>query len=154
LVGKYRKMALTDLEAREGYTPGSDYPVFQTRFGKLGIMICYDLFFPEVSRELAKRGAEIIAMPIWGGDDTLARTRALDDRVFLVTSTYEPPWMHWMRSGVWDREGNLIAAAKRSGTVVIAEVDLNERFEHKWLGDFRNHIPRAAPVSNEAGRSR
>jgi hypothetical protein len=56
-----------------------------------------------------------------------------------------------MRSGVWDREGNLIAAAKRNGTVVIAEVDLNERFVHKWLGDFRNHIPRAAPVTNEAG---
>jgi predicted amidohydrolase len=146
LVGKYRKMVLTSGEAREGTTPGGDYPVFETRFGKIGMMICYDLFFPEVSRQLAIRGAEIIALPIYGGDDALARARAMDNRVFLVTSTYMEPWTHWMRSGVWDREGNLIAAAKNWGTVAIAEVDLNERFDHKWLGDFRNHVPRERPL--------
>lgn len=87
LVGKYRKMVITSGEARAGTTPGSDYPIFETRFGKLGMMICYDLFFPEVSRQLAIRGAEIIAVPIYGGDDALAKARALDNRVFLVTST-------------------------------------------------------------------
>lgn len=151
LVGKYRKVVVTSGEARDGITPGKDYPVFQTRFGKLGIMICYDLFFPEVSRQLADRGAEIIAVPIYGGDDELAMARARDNRVFLVTSTYMEPWTHWMRSGVWDREGNLIAAAKSWGTLAIAEVDLNERFDHKWLGDFRNHIPRERPLCCEQG---
>ena len=104
LAGKYRKMVVTSGEARKGITPGDDYPVFETRFGKVGMMICYDLFFPEVSRQLAMHGAEIIALPIYGGDDVLARVRALDNRVFLVTSTYMEPWTHWMRSGVWDRE--------------------------------------------------
>ena len=146
LAGKYRKMVVTSGEARGGTTPGDDYPVFETRFGKIGMMICYDLFFPEVSRQLAMRGAEIIALPIYGGDDILAKVRALDNRVFLVTSTYMEPWTHWMRSGVWDREGNLIAAAKNWGTVAIAEVDLNERFDHKWLGDFGNHVPRERPL--------
>lgn len=150
LVGKYRKMVVTSGEARGGTTPGSGYPVFETRLGKIGIMICYDLFFPEVSRELANRGAEIIAVPIYGGDDTLAKVRALDNRVFLVTSTYMEPWTHWMRSGVWDREGNLIAAAKNWGTVAIVEVDLNERFDHKWLGDFGNHVPRERPLWEDA----
>jgi predicted amidohydrolase len=146
LAGKYRKVVITSGEARHGTMPGEDYPVFETRFGKIGMMICYDLFFPEVSRQLAMRGAEIIALPIYGGDDTLARVRALDNRVFLITSTYMEPWTHWMRSGVWDREGNLIAAAKTWGTIAIAEVDLNERFDHKWLGDFRNHVPRERPI--------
>ena len=148
LAGKYRKMVVTSGEARGGDTPGSDYPVFETRFGKLGMMICYDLFFPEVSRQLAMRGAEVIAVSIYGGDDRLATARALDNRVFLVTSTYMEPWTHWMRSGVWDREGNLVAAAKTWGTVAVAEVDLNERFDHKWLGDFRNHVPRERPVGD------
>ncbi len=146
LIGKYRKAALTTREAADGYTPGTEYPVFQTRFGKLGIMICYDLFFPEVARHLTENGAEIIAVPIWGGDELLARARAIDNRVFLVTSTYEAPWLHWMRSGVWDREGNLIAAAKRYGTIAVADVDLNERFDHKWLGDFRSQLPRERPL--------
>ena len=149
LAGKYRKIVLPAGEARQGIAPGSGYPVFQTRFGKVGMMICYDLFFPEVSRQLAMRGAEIIAVPIYGGDDALAKARALDNRVFLVTSTYMEPWTHWMRSGVWDREGNLIAAAKSWGSVVVAEVDLNERFDHKWLGDFRNHVPRERPLWDE-----
>jgi predicted amidohydrolase len=150
LAGKYRKMTLPSGEAREGATPGNDYPVFETRFGKIGMMICYDLFFPEVSRQLAIRGAEVIALPIYGGDDALAKVRALDNGVFLVTSTYMEPWTHWMRSGVWDRQGNLIAAAKAWGTVAIAEVDLNERFDDKWLGDFRNHVPRERPLWDDA----
>jgi hypothetical protein len=40
-------------------SPGADYPVFQTRFGKVGMMVCYDGFFPEVARELSNRGAEV-----------------------------------------------------------------------------------------------
>jgi predicted amidohydrolase len=146
LIGKYRKMVVTSGEARGGTMPGSDYPVFDTRFGKVGIMICYDLFFPEVSRQLANRGAEVIALPIFGGDERLAEARAIDNRVFLVSSTYMEPEDHWMRSGIWDREGNLIAAAGAWGTVAVAEVDLNKRFDNKWLGDFRNHIPRERPL--------
>ena len=46
--------------------PGHEYPVFDTRFGKLGMMVCYDGFFPEVARELTNRGAEVIAWPVWG----------------------------------------------------------------------------------------
>jgi hypothetical protein len=32
------------------------------------------------------------------------------------------------------------------GTVAVGEVDLNERFDHKWLGDLRNHVPRERPL--------
>jgi Carbon-nitrogen hydrolase len=63
LVGKYRKVCLPRTEIEEGFEPGDEYPVFETRFGKVGMMICYDGFFPEVARELSNRGAEVIAWP-------------------------------------------------------------------------------------------
>src|SRR5262249_16425265 len=61
LIGKYRKVCLPHLEIEWGVTPGKEYPVFETKLGKIGMMICYDGFFPEVARELTNRGAEIIA---------------------------------------------------------------------------------------------
>jgi len=46
LIGKYRKVCLPHGEVEKGVAPGSDYPVFDTKFGKLGLMVCYDGFFP------------------------------------------------------------------------------------------------------------
>src|SRR5262249_39111928 len=66
VAGKYRKVTLPTGEVDLGVAPGSNYPVFDTRFGKLGMMVCYDGFFPEVARELTNRGAEVIAWPVWG----------------------------------------------------------------------------------------
>ena len=66
VVGKYRKVCLPRGEVEGGIAPGSEYPVFDTRFGKVGMMVCYDGFFPEVARELTNRGAEVIAWPVWG----------------------------------------------------------------------------------------
>ncbi|HUG71756.1 MAG TPA: carbon-nitrogen hydrolase family protein, partial [Pirellulaceae bacterium] len=56
IIGKYRKVTLPRGEIEGGIAPGQDYPVFQTRFGKVAMMICYDGFFPEVARELSNRG--------------------------------------------------------------------------------------------------
>ena len=63
--GKYRKVALPRDEVEAGIQPGSEYPVFETRFGRVGMMVCYDGFFPEVARQLTINGAEVIAWPVW-----------------------------------------------------------------------------------------
>ena len=57
VAGKYRKICLPRGEVDGGFTPGEEYPVFTTRFGRVGLMVCYDGFFPEIARELANRGA-------------------------------------------------------------------------------------------------
>jgi predicted amidohydrolase len=148
--GKYRKVTLPDGEVEAGLTPGREYPVFKTRFGMLGMMICYDGFFPEVARELTKRGAEVIAWPVWGCNPDLARARAAENHVYLVSSTYEDISRNWMLSAVWDHGGRTAALAKDWGTVALAEVDLNARTRWPSLGDFKSKLERHVPMISSA----
>lgn len=139
LAGKYRKVALPREEIEGGVTPGNSYPVFDTDFGRIGMMICWDLQFPEVARQLTMQGAEVIFMPIWGGNLTLARARAIENQIYLVSSSYD------MVSGVFDLEGELIAEANDQNPVVVVGVDLNKQLLWPWLGDLKNRIPREIP---------
>jgi predicted amidohydrolase len=131
LVGKYRKVYLPSAEIEGGLTPGNDYPVFKTDFGTVGLMVCYDVMFPDPAHALARQGAEIVLLPIWGGDETLAKARAIENKVFLVASGYDHP------TYVMDPDGNRIASAPNHGDAAIATVDLNKRYWDAQLGDMR-----------------
>lgn len=146
LIGKYRKVCLPHSEIENGVTPGDEYPVFQTAFGKVGMMVCYDGFFPEVARELTNHGAEVIAWPVWGCNPLLAKARACENHVYLVSSTFSEPKAEWMISAVYDHAGEPIAKADKWGEIAIAEVDLNQRyFWRNNLGDFHSMVQRHRP---------
>ena len=139
LVGKYRKVTLPREEIDGGITPGDQFPVFETDFGKIGMMICWDVFFPEPARKLAFGGAEIIFMPIWGGDLTLSKARAIENQVYLVSSTYD------MKSGIFNKTGDLIIEGTDKNPVAVSEIDLSKRELWPWIGEFRNRIRREMP---------
>ena len=126
-MGKYRKTCLPRGEVTAGIAPGHEYPVFDTRFGKLGMMVCYDGFFPEVARELANRGAEVIAWPVWGCNPSLASARACENHVYLVSSTYEDISHNWMLTAIYGHDGQPLVQAEKWGTIIVTEVDLDQR---------------------------
>jgi predicted amidohydrolase len=143
LAGKYRKVCLPREEIDGGITPGTDYPVFDTDFGRVGMMICWDVHFPEVARELSARGAEVILMPIWGGNETLAKARAIENQIHLVASGYDFPTV------IYDRKGEVAAKGEKDPSVILTEVDLNDRTLWPWLGDWRSRIWREGPARAE-----
>ena len=132
VAGKYRKVYLPREEIEGGLTPGRDYPVFHTDFGTVGLMICYDVMFTDPARALAGRGAQMILMPIAGGDETLARARAIENKLFIASSGYDFPTM------IIDPDGNVLSRTHEDGTIAQARVDLGKRYTDAWLGDMHS----------------
>jgi predicted amidohydrolase len=130
-VGKYRKTHLPYEEVDGGITPGDSYPVFSTDFGKVGLMVCWDVQFPEPARALAAQGAEIILLPIWGGSEVLARARAIENHIFLVSSSYD------MRTFIVNPAGSVLAEATSASPVAVAEIRLDRKILQPWLGDMK-----------------
>ncbi|MFO8014536.1 MAG: carbon-nitrogen hydrolase family protein [Phycisphaerae bacterium] len=146
LAGTYRKIHLPREEWVRGVTPGRAYPVFETDFGRVAMMICYDWFFPEAAEAFALRGAEVLFAPTWGNtwpdpDDgraegeTVFRVRARDAGLYLVPAVYDG------RSMIVDPMGRILAAGKTEG-VYVATVDLAERERLPWVGHWRSIGPR------------
>ncbi|HYE33728.1 MAG TPA: carbon-nitrogen hydrolase family protein [Methylomirabilota bacterium] len=132
LVGKYRKTHLPREEWEAGLSPGNEYPVFETDFGKIGLMICWDVQFPEPARAMALKGAEALFLPIWGGSEVLARARAIENHVFLVSSSYD------MKTFIVAPDGKVLAEASSEQPLATAELRLDEHIFQPWLGDMKN----------------
>lgn len=146
------------------FGPGPSLPVFEWRGIRFGIQICYDRLFPEPSRVLALKGAEIIFMPIcystysdpthrssiW---EVPLRGRAYENGVYVVAANrvgQEGKRAHLGRSMICDPTGAIVAeAANDKEELLVAEIDLDRvRGDQKkipWSRDRR--IDLYGPVS-------
>lgn len=142
LVGWYDKTHLAG-EGESGsdglsVTPGSDYPVFDLDFGRLGVLTCMDVNYPEVPRILALKGAEILFFPAWQSGpselvfDVQMRARAIDNYLVVVRSSYGyrpgvawKPGMFFGRTSVTLPDGTIVADAGHGRGLAIAAVDLD-----------------------------
>jgi len=129
LIGVYRKTHLPFLGVDKLTALGPDpYRVFETGIGRIGMLICYDLRFPEAARCLALEGADIIALPTnWpqGADfspDVMAPTRAMENRVFLVAvnrAGEERDAKFIGKSQIVDPSGRRLAMAQTTDETII-----------------------------------
>ncbi len=144
ITGKYRKVHLAVGERWEGKTPGNNFPVWDTRYGKSGMLICYDNVHPEGHRILSQKGAEVLFLPIMGDPRAVGekafekwlqimQVRAMDNHVWYVICQNKGTWGVIIRP-----DGEIVAEVDPSTGMAITEIDLN--FKHKsWIGsDFEN----------------
>jgi predicted amidohydrolase len=123
-IGKYRKMYLPThsvFEEKRYFRPGYQTAVFETELGKIGLIICYDIFFPEVSRLTRLKGAQLIvcisASPATRRTffETLTAARAIENTAFLAYVNLvgiEDELQFWGGSRLVGPNGKVLVKAK------------------------------------------
>ena len=145
----YNKRHLWDRE-NEFFIAGKKSCVVDTRFGKLGLMICYDNEFPEVARELAQAGAEVILSPTANmlpnaeRQVLQIRARAMDNQCFVACinrSGVEDTLHYCGNSIVADPDGEVIGRLGLTAGTMIVDIDLaridESRTHQNYLKDLR-----------------
>lgn len=106
LVGKYRKQYLMHEAVRN--TPGHEFPAFDTRFGRIGLIICADRRWPHLVKNIVDNGAELIICPsggTWGpqSNDPILQARSRENQVPIV-------FVHPIQWLVTDPSGEVVAS--------------------------------------------
>lgn len=140
LLGVYRKTHIplsTIFYEKLYFKPGNlGYPVFNTRFGKIGMLICHDRHYPEGARALALNGAEIMLVPSATPDKSLSVrvwekelcAHAIFNEYFVAGLNRvgtEGNYTYYGRSVVFDPAGELLAQAGPDEEILIADCDLD-----------------------------
>lgn len=153
-IAKHRKAHLFDIDVEGGQsyresdtlTAGNECIVFDTEFGKIGLCICFDFRFPELSRIMAQNGAKILIVPAafnmttgpahW---DILFRSRALDNQCYVIgtsgardESSGYVAWGHTLLVSPW---GNVIQQLDEKEGYMINEIDL------EYVDKIRKELP-------------
>ncbi|MDW7656499.1 MAG: carbon-nitrogen hydrolase family protein [Bacillota bacterium] len=173
-IGKHRKIHLFDIAVEGGQcfkesdtlSPGNQITVFDTDFCRIGLAICYDIRFPELSRLMVDAGARIIIVPAafnmttgpahW---DLLFRTRAVDNQVFMIgaaparqTDASYVSYGHSLVASPW---GDILTQLEEGEGMAVADLDLNQvakvRAQLPLLSQRRADIYRLVHLQQNAG---
>jgi predicted amidohydrolase len=138
-IGVYKKWFLPNFgpfQEKLFFDQGETLPVFQTKYGRIGVCICYDLFFSELTKSYALQGADIIicisASPITSKRffEPLFPARAIEYTTFFLFTNLVGPQddlVFWGGSQAFDPLGNLIKKApEHEESVITFEIDVSK----------------------------
>lgn len=139
-IGFYRKAQPTGHEAK-WITPGSEFPIIDLGFAKIAVMICMDIYFPEIARMYAMKGVEILFWPTTthgpsqSGLLAQLQSRAIDNSLYIVESNLagRPPYAPYSgrfypgNARIVDFNGDIIAQTGRRDGLALCDIDLDER---------------------------
>jgi predicted amidohydrolase len=139
----YRKRHLFDVSISPELTfeeshwiePGKSLSHFRGNLGNIGQAICYDLRFPELFRELAEQGMQVLAFPSAFSQTTgeahwevLLRARAIENQCYVVAANqygqHSPQFTSYGHSMIVDPWGRIVAQQPSGDGIVLAEIDL------------------------------
>jgi len=146
LIHHYRKTHLYDAfsftESRHFVAADNRFEPIKTRFGSIGLLVCYELRFPEIARTLALKGAEILIVPTaWVHGVmkeehllTLAKARALENTTFVCVAD-QVGNIYSGRSVIYNPMGVTLAACGEEEGLVFADIDVED------IGKIRTKLP-------------
>jgi predicted amidohydrolase len=136
------------------FNEGEKLPIFKTKYGKVGLLICYDIYFPEICKAYSLQGADIIicisASPSTTRKyfETLLPARAIENTTFMIYSNIvgtQEDLVFWGGSQAYDPLGNQLAKAVYfKESVVTCKIDLKQvklaRANRPVIRDIRPEI--------------
>lgn len=144
-IARHRKVHLFDINVEGGqyfmesdtFTPGKEVTAFDTPWGKFGLIICYDIRFPELSRLLALEGVQAIIVPAAFNMTTgpahwelSFRMRALDNQVFMAgcapARDMDSSYTAWGHSIVADPWGSVVEQLDEKEGILTVELDFGK----------------------------
>jgi predicted amidohydrolase len=145
LVGSYDKFLPYEQELDQGVSPGRSLKVFDVDFGRVSILTCFDSWFPETARLVARQGAEVLLLPNAGYFLDLMPARAADNGLCIVASSL------YHEAGVWGTSGSRAGDSRGTSSrespsaitsvhydyangLLVATIDLSLKYSPHWKG--------------------
>jgi N-carbamoylputrescine amidase len=144
---RYRKTHLWD-EEKLLYEPGLNLPIFETPLCNIGVLVCYDVWFPEAARTLALRGADLLCVPANAPDDWVPEgqrrggftmlnvhviSHANANRLFVACANRVGDG-YLGRSSIVDTTGGILAfGSAKEEELIRAEIDVERTLREKQL---------------------
>ena len=139
IAGVYDKVHLP-LGEDAAFAAGDRYPLFETEHGMVGLLICWDVQYPEAVRALALAGADLVACPTWGWENIYGLCRAYENGVTIAAAMGvpfgQPIWEFCDPSCIVDSLGRILAAGNRcDAQIVTADVDIRAEPDFQYGAD-------------------
>lgn len=153
-IAKHRKVHLFDVDIKCGQhfkesdslSAGNKITTFETEFGTFGLMICFDIRFPEMSRIMQSRGAKMIFVPAafnmtsgprWW--DLMFKSRALDNQIFMAGCSpardKNASYVAWGQTLIVNPWGDILAQLDEKEGSLFAEIDFSQ------IDEVRSQVP-------------